>query len=488
MHRPANNHRVNIGRLNGSQTLATAGRPLKWPTLLCSLPIFILSFLLPIHAQRVGASAADIGGLFAMFAFVVILVRPIVGLAMDRFGRKGFFVVGLLCYVGAMALFASAGSVTALYLARVVQGIGAALTWLASYTIAAELAIAERRGEALGQVDGASDRGAFYGMVLALMVLSWLPLGPGWRLLFCGYTVLALIGAGLAWRCIPETRPERATRPVHSHASIRSLYRILGVMGTTKLSAIPVSWPLWQLLGITFLTKVSAALTSPLLLIFLQHQFTQDLWKLAFAYLPAALVLGFLPARMGRLSDRVGRIPLIVVGLAWSGIVSFTLPGLPTLQWFMVCFAGNALGIVTATPAQKALVGDLTHRDNWGKAYGLYTFASSLGSAVGPLLGGLLYDAVDHAMPFYVNGVLLLVCAVWALFLQQRGRISGYASVPPQRRMVVPAQRVQRASVQQWFSAQPLFRLYRTSTKRAIRHQRGESHQSRMTPPATPGK
>jgi MFS transporter, DHA1 family, multidrug resistance protein len=407
------------GPRTSAETLITAGTTLKWPILLCSLPIFILSFLLPIYAQRLGASAADIGGLFSAFAFVIILVRPLVGLAMDRFGRKCFFVAGLLCYVIAMAIFAMASDMVTLYLARFIQGIGAALTWLASYTIAAELAIAERRGEALGQVDGASDRGAFYGMAIAMLFLSWLPLRPGWNVLFLGYTVLAIIGVSLAWRYVPETQPGRSRYRAHGSASARSLYRILGIMGATKLSSVPISWPLWQVLGITFVTKASAALVSPLLLIFLQNQFTTDLWLLALAYIPAALVLGFLPARMGRLSDRVGRIPLIAVGLGWSGAVSFFLPGLPTLEWFMVCFACNAFGIVTATPAQKALVGDLTRRENWGKAYGLYTFASSLGSGVGPLLGGWLYDTVGHAIPFYVNGAFLLGCAVWSVFLHK---------------------------------------------------------------------
>jgi MFS family permease len=413
--------RIGIANLRKSATaLPTAGLTLKWPILLCSLPIFILTFLLPIYAQRLGASAADIGGLFAVFAFVIILVRPVVGLAMDHFGRRVFFVAGLVCYVVAMAVFAMASNIFLLYLARLIQGVGAALTWLASYTIAAELAIAERRGEALGQVDGASDRGAFYGMVIALVLLSWLPLHSGWQGLFLGYTALAIVGAGVAWRYVPETQLGCARRFAHDHARVNSLYRLLGVMGTTKLSTLPVTPPLWQLLGITFVTKASAALVSPLLLIFLQHQFTTEFWKLAVAYLPAALVLGFLPARMGRLSDRVGRLPLIVAGLGWSGLISFCLPALPTLGWFMVCFAGNALGIVTATPAQKALVGDLTHRENWGKAYGLYTFACSLGSVVGPLLGGWLYDAVGHAAPFYINGMLLLGCAVWAACLSKQ--------------------------------------------------------------------
>jgi DHA1 family multidrug resistance protein-like MFS transporter len=412
----------NVKSQVSAKVLITPGASLKWPVLLCSLPIFILSFLLPIYAQHLGASAADIGGLFSAFALVIILVRPIVGVAIDRFGRKGFFVVGLLCYALAMAMFTMANTMLTLYLARIVQGIGAALTWLASYTLAVELAIAERRGEALGQVDGASDRGAFYGMVLGLALFSWLSLYPGWQVLFLGYTVLAMIGAGLAWKYVPETRCRPAHRPTYANARVRTLYRVLGIVGAMKPSALPISWPVWQLLGLTLVTKASAALVSPLLLIFLQNQFTTDLWHLALAYMPAAIVLGFLPAHMGRLSDRLGRMPLMAVGLGCSGVVSFLLPGLSSLGWFTVCFAGNALGIVTATPAQKALVGDWTRRENLGKAYGLYTFASSIGSAIGPLLGGWLYDTVNHAMPFYVNGVLLLGCAVWTMFLHQPGR------------------------------------------------------------------
>jgi MFS family permease len=58
----------------------TVDRTLKWPLLLCSLPLFILAFLLPIYAQELGASASDIGGLFAVFSLAMIVVRPLVGM------------------------------------------------------------------------------------------------------------------------------------------------------------------------------------------------------------------------------------------------------------------------------------------------------------------------------------------------------------------------------------------------------------------------
>ncbi len=173
---------------------------------------------------------------------------------------------------------------------------------------------------------------------------------------------------------------------------------------------------LGKLFFVVFLTKASQALVNPLLLIFLRDRFGLELWQLAIAYLPAALVLGFLPAPMGRLSDRIGRAPLIVIGLVVSGLAAFVMPGLTHLGWFVAIFALYALGTVTATPAQKAMVGDLTRREHWGRAFGLYTFTASVSTAAGPLLGGWLYDQMGPAVPFYANTILLLVSAIWAMF------------------------------------------------------------------------
>ena len=87
------------------------------------------------------------------------------------------------------------------------------------------------------------------------------------------------------------------------------------------------------------LTKASQALVNPLLLIFLRDQFALELWQLALAYLPAALLLGFLPARIGGLSDRIGRTPLIVTGLMISAATSWVMPNLSSLGGFVAIFA-----------------------------------------------------------------------------------------------------------------------------------------------------
>jgi DHA1 family multidrug resistance protein-like MFS transporter len=375
---------------------ANGSSSLQWPILLGSLAFGILSFLLPVYGKRLGANAVEIGGLFSIFAITTVLMRPLVGWALDRFGRKFFFVAALICYAGAMGLFSIASDVTTLYLARLVQGIGSSLMWISAYTIAIDLTSAEGRGKAVGRVDEAAARGALYGALVGFTLLVWLPLRTGWRVLFVSYALLAAAGAWLAWKNVPETRPSHPVRAGSGRAISGSLFRLMVIV---------------------FVTGVSTAMISPLLLIFLQDKFTTDVGILALAFIPAALVYSFLPSRLGRLSDRLGRTPLIAIGLTGSGLVSLFLPGLPSIGWLIALWALEALGLVMAAPAQEALVADLTGSEARGTGYGLYTFAASLGATFGPLLGGWLYDAAGHAAPFYLNGIVLLASAVWVLIL-----------------------------------------------------------------------
>ena len=72
------------------------------------------------------------------------------------------------------------------------------------------------------------------------------------------------------------------------------------------------------------------------MMIFLQEKFTQDVSTLALAFLPAGLVWALLPSRLGRLADRFGRKPLMVLGMAVAAMTSFLIPGLGSLVMLAV--------------------------------------------------------------------------------------------------------------------------------------------------------
>ena len=375
---------------------------LRWVILMMSLPFGILGFALPVYGKEIGANAVQIGLFFSVFFLMTVLLRPVVGAGVDRIGRRPFFIAGLVGYALTMFTFAFIDQVWVIVAARTLQGVASALLWLSARAIATDVTGAERRGRALGGIEQAANQGGIVGSFIGFGVFLSLGVDRGWSPLFIGYGVATLAGALLAVFRMPETNPQ-------AHQTVRR----------------PIVWsrPWVLLLLVTAVTGASATMLSPILMIFLQERLTVGVEALAWAFLPAALVGALLPTHLGRLADRFGRKPLMVVGMAVAAGTSFLIPSLASLVALAALWALQALCYCAGDPAEQALVADLTGGDQRGRAYGFYAMAAGLGATVGPLAGGWLYEAVGPWAPFYANGIVLALCTLaLALFLREPGR------------------------------------------------------------------
>lgn len=369
-------------------------RPLRWTLLLVSLPFGILNFVLPIYGKQVGASALEIGVLFSSFSLMTVLLRPLIGAGLDRFGRRWFFVAGVAGYGLTMIAFAYAASVPGLVLARLLQGSASSLLWLATSALVADISGEDVRGRAFGDVTQITNQGAILGTFLGFFILMSAGIQEGWGPLFYGYALAGLAAALIAWRRIPETSARQAVpRP---EGSLRLLVKNRSVI---------------VLLAVTFIAWASSAMVAPILMIFLQEKFSAGVTELATAYLPAAVIWAVLPTRLGTLGDRFGRKPLLVIALSVAAAVSLFIPSASSLLVLAGLWAAEAVCFAASDPASQALVADLAGSDQRGRAYGLFSLAGGIGAVAGPLLGGWLYDSVSQPAPFIANGIVLAASA-----------------------------------------------------------------------------
>jgi MFS family permease len=370
---------------------------LQKPLFFWSLPIVFLYFALPIVGREFGATALEVGGLFSVFTATTLLLRPLVGWALDRFGRRYFFTTALLLYTLSMATFAYADSLPGLYLARIFQGLGASFFWVTIYTIVADLSTIKDRGRSMGWVSEITSRGGIIGAFWGYAVLSALSGRNGWQIVFLGFAAFSALGTWLAWKNLPETKTEQ-------------------IIAATR-DSIPAS--LWKLMVVAFATGIAQAMIAPIYIIFLQDRFTTEIFLIAMAALPSGLVSAFFAARLGGLSDRFSRAWLMAIGMVGSGLLIVVLPHLPSLLWLAVFYTLSGITWAISEPAEASLVSELTGGSRLGRGYGMYEMASQVGFTIGPLLGGFLYDIVARQTPFYINGAVLLAGAVWViLFLR----------------------------------------------------------------------
>ena len=134
---------------------------------------------------------------------------------------------------------------------------------------------------------------------------------------------------------------------------------------------------------------------------------------------------------LGRLSDRIGRKPVIVISLIGTAIGSF-VTGAANVLWLL--FLGRVIdGASGASLAvAQAAVGDMAEPKDRPHLMGLLGAAFGIGFVVGPALGGLAALGGPH-VPFYVAGVLALINAVAAIIRLPETKAAGGPAQPIRR-------------------------------------------------------
>ena len=161
---------------------------------------------------------------------------------------------------------------------------------------------------------------------------------------------------------------------------------------------------------------------------FLSPRLGADKMDIALIIVTYAICAGLSGPVWGRLSDRIGRKPVIMICLAGAA-VSYVMLGLASQLWMVFAARGFAGLMAGNFGVASAMMADITTPQNRARGMGMTGAAFGLGIVLGPMLGGLLSgDSASFTLPCIVAGgmsVLAIVAA--AVFLPE--------SLSPQKRI-----------------------------------------------------
>jgi MFS transporter, DHA1 family, tetracycline resistance protein len=177
--------------------------------------------------------------------------------------------------------------------------------------------------------------------------------------------------------------------------------------------------PLVVLFVTVFIDLIGFGIVLPLLPFYAQHFGANALLVGLLSTSFSLMQLLFAPV-WGRLSDRVGRRPVILVGLLGSSLSYLTFglaPSLPILFLSRILAGIAGANISTA----QAYIADSTQPENRAKGMGLIGAAYGLGFTVGPAIGGIL-SQYGYAIPAFFASALALANfgAAWWLLPESR--------------------------------------------------------------------
>jgi MFS family permease len=107
----------------------------------------------------------------------------------------------------------------------------------------------------------------------------------------------------------------------------------------------------------------------------------------------------------GSLSDRIGRVPTLLIGwMAYALVyIGFAVASHAYLIWFLYALYG--IYYATSEGVSRALMADIVNPDHRGRAFGIYGMAVGLTTLPASFLAGFLWDRFGPHVPFYFGAV-----------------------------------------------------------------------------------
>jgi len=350
---------------------------------------------LPLLAESIGADAAQVGLIAAISPIPGILISALAGAYSDRRGRERMLTPALVIFATAPFLYLFVSEPWQLIFVRFYHGFATAIFMPVAMAAVADMYGPENRAEKLALYSSATMVGRFIA-----------PFMGGTLLYVANFSsvYLACAVTGILALALSYAVPWRATIRQHDAAST-SRGTIESLRSTVSDRRIVVTS---SMEGLQYFAMGAFEAFLPLYALSLGYN------GLEIGAIMGVQVVSMLLSKpiLGRLSDKKGREPSIVIGLLAGSAAIFLMPHVSAMPLLAVLSVAFGITVATVTASTSALVSELAGRHAHGSAIGFLSSIMDIGHSAGPLATGIIVGAYSYQAGFAVAGALLILGAV----------------------------------------------------------------------------
>lgn len=387
----------------------------------------------PFYAESFGATPTVVtllGGAYSAMQFIFI---PVWGRISDRIGRRPVILISVIASSIGHLFFGLAGSLLALFAARLLTGFGNANIATVQALIA-DSTEGHERTKGMGLVGAAFGLGFIVGPALGGVLVRWGLAAPAYAA-----SAMALVNFAMAFFLLPETNKYRQAKgePRRPRIPMRKVFRLAGRLDNVwVITSLMLLWTLgfsvFQQSLALFIEKVwihippadlaNATAAGEEALKALRHVYYQRAAGLTAVVMvatgiTAAIVQGGL---IGKLAQRFGERNLLRIGMPLIGIGITAVIFVAKAEYFpgmIPCAVVMAIGTGLTSPSLMSLLSQSSPPNVQGSILGVGQSASSLGRVIGPAISGVLFE-LNHNLPAMTGVAVVAVGFIASMWVK----------------------------------------------------------------------
>ena len=376
--------------------------------------------LLSLFSESLGATGVQVGMIASASTVPGILISYIAGDLADRYGYKKILIGSLLIFATAPFLYLVVRNPFQLGAVRFYHGFAtAAFGPVAMATVAAfsgkntgqNLSLyssATLIGRAAAPIvaGGASDIGEYY-------EISWhIPI----------YIIAAVAGVSALFMVLFVLRRhkkdedrEAAKLNVGTEEKIPFFKKLIGLFHYKPLLYVGIFY------AFVYFAHGAFEMLFPL------HAVDLGMTRAQIGTAMSVQLVGIIVLKplFGKASDKLGRLPLIVIGLGISAGVFFFMMLTKSLVLLAVLIVIYGLGFAIITASMSALAADVAQKGQLGASLGVLSTLMDVGQTLGPPTVGIIIGYYSNSFGIGFLGFLLLAAIAFSLFAFRRAQGGG---------------------------------------------------------------